>query len=1780
MSGVNLNKGCGADTDDIYMHVVSNATANPIEVSTQAELEEAATLNEAYIKLTSDITLSNAFELRYGMSVTLDLNSHNLNRSLTEAIANGHVVKVNSGCTFTVADSSNGEEGIISGGYTTTNGGGIVNESTLVINGGSISGNHANTKGAGIINYGTLTINGGAITNNESDDAGGVYNESGATLVINGGTISGNHATTMGSGGISNHGTTYLYGGTISNNTATINGGGIWTNNTLTISGGTIEGNSANCGGGVYVSGGTFNVEGNPIIFGNTKADGQPGTNVYLPNGKKFTITGTLEGANLGFFMENYGIFTTGFRSHNASSHPGEFFTPDNSTFYVTLDGDEARLNISLDEVAYVNRIWDNVNHQVTAQVNTCTSFTKLEGNASDSYTQLNDGWYVVYHNVTYKKCIHVVGDVHLILVDGATLTANDGIYIKKNKTLTVYGQVGDLGKIYAHSDSGPGIGGMKDTEAGHFVVKGGIIDAKAGSKNNAGIGGGNHNSGIQSVTIYGGNVRAEGKSSGAGIGKGQQNNLWETVTIYGGDVTAQGGNNAAGIGGGEDRGNGEVVIWGGKVTAKGGVKGAGIGGGDGGSQDQPITIHGGEVHAIGTASANGGAAGAGIGGGNNGHGGTVTINDGIVIAYGYRCSAGIGGGAKGNCGNVTINGGDVTASCLNSPGYGAGIGSGKEKHQGGSITINGGIVNAKSDKGAGIGGGYKGSGATINITDGLVVASSKEGAGIGGGAGESGGAGGNGGAITISGGVVIASSLKKGAGIGGGNGGNGGTVNIYDGHVTATGGDYDFDYWAEPNYASFIKTWGAKDYHSAVAYFIASLIFSGNYGGAGIGGGDDGNGANVNITGGTVIASASNAYSIGKGDGGGNFGNLNVDGAHKIQERIGDNWVVLNGLDRTEKCQSKKYVKIEPCLHEEVSYTILSNALHAVRCHHCLQVSSGQHSFDENNQCVCGYGLPSHTVTIYQASENGDGTYNEGVTYTIAENHDFYLPDNEVAISNLCFEGWMIGTPTQVNGYEVTGGETLYAPGYALTVTSDVSFIARYKNYWNGTGSGSESNPFLIATTADLIQLSDRVNAGESYDGKHFLLVNDLEFDASANNFTAIGNNNNRFNGTFDGNEHSISGININVNTTFQGLFGAIGPNGAIKGVTLQDCSIIGSYYVGSIVGTNDHGTVERCLALGCTVQGSNSGSIVGYNNGNLRFNYYTGTSTNGIGYDNNNASAENIFGAEKGYTITCAEGLTIDYVLGAASGSEDNAIIEHQGIHYAASGISISLKVESPLGYTITSIICNGTTLNPDAEGIYHFTMLASNVSITSTQTLPTFFQEGSWDDEENWSNGFPVEGSDVVIAAPATIESEANVGHITFQGDGCLTIADGGQLFHNENLTATLEKEIVAYESDDDGWFTIASPVTYDIPVAGHLATESAYDLYLYHEPTHYWWNVKKPENDFILLQHLEGYLYANEENVTLSFAGLMLATNNTVSIPLSYTEAAGNLKGYNLVGNPFTRRLTDDDAITIEGDDLTTYLIAEGDGELVAYTLAERPIEPGEGFFVQATEEGQNLVINQATRGEQTKQAYSYLRIEAGKEGFYDRAYVQVGGGNGLRKMCLGNNKAEVSVWNDGKDWAAATIETTMCEIPIHFKAKEDGIYTLTVSTDNVEIEHLHLIDNLTGVDVDLKATPSYTFNATTSDYTSRFRLVYRTNGEDNPSTSSGTFAYICNDEIIITDVPSTSSGTSTLQVIDMMGRVIVSSDMARRISTSGIAPSVYVLRLINGDDVKTQKIVVR
>ena len=156
-------------------------------------------------------------------------------------------------------------------------------------------------------------------------------------------------------------------------------------------------------------------------------------------------------------------------------------------------------------------------------------------------------------------------------------------------------------------------------------------------------------------------------------------------------------------------------------------------------------------------------------------NGGSLTIADedknGKLTAEGGGYGAGIGGGYNGTGSDITISGGEVKAT---GGAFGAGIGGGYEAG-GSDIAISGGEVNATGGKyGAGIGGGEYGIGKDIIITGGEVNATGgRFSAGLGG------GSRGTGSDITISGGEVNASGGVNGAGIGGGLQGKGKDITV-----------------------------------------------------------------------------------------------------------------------------------------------------------------------------------------------------------------------------------------------------------------------------------------------------------------------------------------------------------------------------------------------------------------------------------------------------------------------------------------------------------------------------------------------------------------------------------------------------------------------------------------------------------------------------------------------------------------------------------------------------------------------------------------------------------------------------------------------------------------------------------------------------------------------------------------------------------------------------------------------------------------------------------------
>lgn len=273
-------------------------------------------------------------------------------------------------------------------------------------------------------------------------------------------------------------------------------------------------------------------------------------------------------------------------------------------------------------------------------------------------------GWYMVTGEVTIESYITVNGEAHLILCDGAKLTASKGIIVRSGNVLAIYGQSGQSGQLISNGKNAvAGIGGTSNRACGV-------------------------------VTINGGKITATG-SDGAGIGGGKRGG-GGTITINGGEITAT-SSTGAGIGGGSSRGGGTITINGGEITATS-SKGAGIGGGIHGAGGM-IMIRGGKVIAT------GGYEAAGIGGGQGGAGGSISISGGNVLATGGQNGAGIGGGSGKNVsgGIITITGGTVTASVQSGSGINTeAIGHGHYKYEkdldSGTLTLKQVIVSAGND--------------------------------------------------------------------------------------------------------------------------------------------------------------------------------------------------------------------------------------------------------------------------------------------------------------------------------------------------------------------------------------------------------------------------------------------------------------------------------------------------------------------------------------------------------------------------------------------------------------------------------------------------------------------------------------------------------------------------------------------------------------------------------------------------------------------------------------------------------------------------------------------------------------------------------------------------------------------------------------------------------------------------------------------------------------------------------------------------------------------------
>ena len=257
-----------------------------------------------------------------------------------------------------------------------------------------------------------------------------------------------------------------------------------------------------------------------------------------------------------------------------------------------------------------------------------------------------------------------------------------------------------------------------------------------------------------------------------------------------------------------------------------------------------------------------------------------------------------------------------------------------------------------------------------------------------------------------------------------------------------------------------------------------------------------------------------------------------------------------------------------------------------------------------------------------------------EAENNSIHSDYEFHNSESEITVTTCeneenSTETTTVSTTTEVfvqSSDEQTESNPVevYNSDYAVYAVSNSDTYEKPKE-----GDGSESSPYQISNSSQLFWFAKQVNNGETISAvlTADIVVNENIFDENGNLisdleiWTPIGNESNKYTGTFDGQNHTISGLYFNNDSTdYVGLFG-YNNSGTIKNVGIIDSYFKGRNYVGGVCGYNDNGTITNSYNTGSVSGFSYVGGVCGYNydsNSTIENSYNTGSvsgSSNSVG-------------------------------------------------------------------------------------------------------------------------------------------------------------------------------------------------------------------------------------------------------------------------------------------------------------------------------------------------------------------------------------------------------------------------------------------------------------------------------------------------------------------------------------------------------------------------------------
>ncbi|MBR6437582.1 MAG: InlB B-repeat-containing protein [Bacteroidales bacterium] len=432
-------------------------------------------------------------------------------------------------------------------------------------------------------------------------------------------------------------------------------------------------------------------------------------------------------------------------------------------------------------------------------------------------------------------------------------------------------------------------------------------------------------------------------------------------------------------------------------------------------------------------------------------------------------------------------------------------------------------------------------------------------------------------------------------------------------------------------------------------------------------------------------------------------------------------------------------------------------------------------------------------------------------------------------------------------------------------------------------------------------------------------------------------------------------------------------------------------------------------------------------------------------------------------------------------------------------------------------------------------------------------------------------------VTLNAPAIIESGQTLtiedggildagNYLTIEDGGTLIIEDGGQIILPEDasVNATVKRHVTG-NTKAAAWEAFAS--TINTPAIGNTnLITGTYDLYMYDESADKEWvNYKAHTSYFANLTNSRGYLYRNAATMDITIEGA-LNTSDISDYTLSRSGSDPSIIGFNFVGNPYQMDIYKGVAISNTYLETGYYVL---DGGAWSVRDDDVAIAPGAGILVQANSTGDGKKLDVTYTNASAKANHDNIMFTVGNSEYSDVTYAMFDEGHGLNKISHRNQDVPMLyIPQNDENFAIAMMNDDTKAFELNFKAMTTGKYTLSCKTKG-NYSYLHVIDRLTGEDVDMLLEGEYSFIASKQDNENRF--IVRLEYSENPAGfESSTFAWQNGSDIIV-------NGEGELQIFDVMGRRVSTVRVSGE--TTITAPSMHGVYIFKLND-KTQKIVVK